>query len=85
MAFTPVSLHTHVNKNSPKIYWERDRSSLDGAADASVSDVHPLFNRLAVLVDGQGLLNVQGWPAYQLTVQARSLVVAGLILTVAEF
>ncbi len=59
MAATPVSLHPHVNnRKSGRV---RDRSSLDRAADASVPDLHPFLDRLAILVDGQGLFNVQGW------------------------
>src|SRR5690349_6029358 len=36
--------------------------SLDRAANASIANFHPFFDRLAVLIDGQGLFNVQGWP-----------------------
>lgn len=59
MAFTPVSLKSHVNDNAQSV-WENE-SSLDGATYATVAHIHPLFNRLAILVDRQGLFNVQGF------------------------
>lgn len=61
MAATPVSLWLPLT-------WLvaagrlQGRSTLYRAADASVADLHPLLDRLAILTDGQRLFNVEGWP-----------------------
>jgi hypothetical protein len=59
MAMTPESLAASCSVTLP---WElKEQCLLDGAADAAVSDFHPLRDLLAVLVDRQWLFDVRRW------------------------
>jgi hypothetical protein len=57
MAMTPESLAASCSVTLSRSLGEQ--CLLDGAADAAVSDFHPLRDFLAVLVDGQWLFDVR--------------------------
>lgn len=60
-AITPVSL-VLVSVQQSSLDWTQG-DLLDRAANAAISDFHPLGDLLAALVDCQRLLNVQSWEA----------------------